>query len=330
MIDINNSQAKIVELEINPDDLKKLKDDVNQALSLNIRARTAVNKLLKTDKTFDNSLGDIYEYIKNLSDCNNCSGKLFECPLKDKGYIIDIYYDEDLDRIFTKRIQCKYLLSLQPILENIKISNIDPLNIYIDSSKFLANLFNAKPDMYLDIKSATRIIANSIKTYSKEKENKSYAFHGISDKNISKLLLELASFNHAKAGQKVAYFDTVDLYKYINDYSVDQEWRDDFFKTVCKVPVLCLQNFDLYPNSKTFDLYKNLGININYQVAKDKLYQLLQARNKEGKVTYISLDDSKTISNKLKASFKGDERLNEIISLFNKLNNIVEIKDNLL
>lgn len=276
--DLKELELSFSSIEVDEKEIVNFSNEVKELLKDDIIALNTIRKLEKTDKTFNNSIGNVYQYIIDRENCSNCK-KLSECKKNTKkiGYFISPYYDKDRDEIRLSTQECKYQKEKNQILDNIFTSILDKDKIY---EKFNSLIEFLRKDNNLSLmKDTSKIlfsIMKEIKDFKKDKNYIGYSFSSINNGKLIDDLLSSIAFMYARYNYSVSYFDTYDFF--VRFLDKEYEIQDDIMKAFNKVnssDVVIFKNFDLFPK-------------FGLETLSNHLYEFLLARENENKVTYFS------------------------------------------
>lgn len=266
---------------------KEYSNRIKEKLSTNIRCKSKINPLLKDEDTFNNSIADIDEYLQDEEICSLCVNGLKECPKKIKGYILNPKFDEYFNRIAMDKVPCKYLVDKLKALDKITPCNVSKEYIYQTSSQLLKNIQTTDGDKtYKDSKTLVYTILKLYKQFSIEKKNQGIVFYSINDDHLASNILRFACYLFASKGYRCSYIRLEDLFDNLKDFEyVVKDNAEHDLRIMASVPVLCLEDINLL--QKRF--YKE-------EMFVKYLYPLIKARNENGKITFASLSQDKTVS----------------------------------
>lgn len=256
--------------------LEDLKNEVNSLLEEDIRLKLKVNKLLKTEKTFDRSLGILYDYLKDQRRCSQCDHHLLSCP-KEKyaGYQLDIYYDEINDSIQCNWNPCAHLLQVQETLSRIKPCDFGRKKLYLDAMKLVSCITtgnNAKK-----MKDVTYVISKAQKDAKNSILEKGFALYSTTDVSLVSSSLHAIALYYATNGKKVAMIDSKSFFENLKSFRNDE--KDAALKDLQrakKADVLIFENLD------------QMGY-ANNSLLNDYIIPLLDVREEKEKRNYCSI-----------------------------------------
>jgi|WetSurMetagenome_2_1015567.scaffolds.fasta_scaffold194681_2 hypothetical protein len=292
-------------VEVDAKDKVALAKQINDRLLSDLKAKIVIDKLLKTDNTFLNSLGTITDYLADLSCCRNCPKSLSRCPKDGKGYLRIPYYDSDRDEILLSPRPCSYREETTRILDAIDPCSYPPNRIYKKASDRIA-LCKANSDVLTGTQAALAGILNDLRVVLPSSEASGASFFAPNDKGLPFSLLCAAAYFAGSAGRKVAFLDTKDFFFRLRslDSLTKHNAVADFHKA-CSLPVLVLSKFDLYP-------YGTTEFHAMY------LIPLLRARMEAGKLTYFSLTQSDKLVSVLRRILRQNDGQSEIVDWIEK------------
>lgn len=287
-----------------------LVDSISELMKQDIIGAKNIRSLLKTDSTFDKSLGTIYRYLIDRQKCLTGCKNVLDCPNPtDKGYRYILSYDDNSDRLTLALEACPYLESVNNVLSNIEPCDISKMSIAKDSSS-LVNVIS-KDGNYNKMRSSyafIKYISTDIKSYDSEKTIKSKLLYSLNDKSLGRSLLKLAAYQYAKNDHSVSYINAHLFFDNLFKYS-DPSTTSDLRK-IMDVDVLILDGIDEIPF-----------------IADDKatkfIIPLLEKRSKPGKRTYALIGKKVPTGN----LFYNRNYRSEITSLLDNIFEEMDIKD---
>lgn len=297
-------------VEIDTTAKQNLEDYIRNFLKENVHLLTKVRPLIKTSKTFANSIGELYELTEDVCKCKKCTGKLFTCPKgKGKGYVSVPYYQENDDRIILRKQPCKYAIEMNETLSRVNPCDCFSSNLIRDAISLLDSLRKGDNLSLQQGLSSVYVYAanNSVKLKTSD-INKGYAVCCVKGGNqLSSSLLRLVSYIYAKRECSVAYLNTPVFFKNLfskyDDYSMSSLY-DDFPKAK-RADVLILENFDQIPY-------------LDDDKVNKYLIPLFKARNKKGKITYASVTNPNNLNSIVYRNRNVIYSKDELISLIGK------------
>lgn len=259
---------------------------VKERLNNSIRCKSKIEPLIKNEETFNKSAGKIYFYLEDDEICSKCVKGLIGCPKNTKGYKLFPRYDKDLNAIVTDKLPCEYLLDKNEKLNNIIICDILKDDIYSTSSKLLRNIKNKENKILKDCENLVYSLIQLQKQFLNDKPNTGYVYYSINDEKLSLDMLKFTCYFFASKKYQTAYIRLDNLFEDLKSFNFQVKERSEYdFYRIANVPVLCIENINLL--EKRF--YKE-EMFITY------LYPLIKKRHENGKITFASLSQDKTIS----------------------------------
>ncbi len=297
----------------------ELVDGIEKDSLGDVKGLSKIRKLCQTDKTKENSLGDIYLYLEDRKICLECQGKLSLCPKKRPGYVLTPVYDKSLDQIRTEVLPCVYQKEIDKALSNIRPADIKRGIIYNNCQLLLDTL--KKGDNLLKMKDTAKALMmtkDAINSFSKDKSNKGIVFFSKQSPEISNRLLCLTAFTGGKKGLKTSYIKADDLFLSLldRDYYLKEKALADY-DTAKNSQCLILENIEKLPR---FD----------FSVFDDYLLPLLKSRLEKGRITFFSLETPHTLSSTVGSYFSKSANKNEAMEISEKLAAEIKIKDLIL
>lgn len=265
-------------IKVSDDEIDKLKIEISKLFKDDIKAFATIKELEKTEKTLNNSLGNVYEYLIDRQKCLRCK-RLSECNKKSnkKGYILTPYYEKERDEIRLSFQECNYQKEKSDILNNIFTSDFNKDDIYKSFDSLLSVI--QKDENYLKMKDTSKLLFSIKKDVMNFKVGKKYIGYSLSEINKGNLVNDLLSsiaFMYARYGFKISYFDTYEFFlRFLNNNFYIKEDAMTAFKKICNSDVVIFKNFDAFPK---FEL----------ETLSPYLYEFLLSRDKIDKVTYFS------------------------------------------
>lgn len=289
---------------------------VKELYSLDIRAKCVLSRMLKTDNTFSNSLGDIYEYMMDSKVCQKCPGKLSKCPKNVKGYIQNPFYDKYSDEIRLSLLPCEKKAKEEEVLSRISPSYIDTRILKDEASTLLKWMDNPVNDKQLkDTKSYLSSIVRIVKNFDKEKFQQGYLFYSINSYDLSRKILLATGYLFASKGYQVSHIDLPSLFerlKYVSSDPKDDDFLD--FKKACKTDCLLLEGVDRLS-------YLSDEIKTKY------LVKMIEERNKVGKITFFAFEKDISLASALKSMLYHQEKYGQLLEILESLALRKTIKD---
>lgn len=291
MIDEGKRNNKLVSMKeqfgsdeldlISEEEIDLLEGKVRGMLKEDIRSLSEVKRYIKSEETMRNSLGFLYSYLVSQKKCENCQGKLRFCPQPIKGYHESIRYDEDRDVITASRTPCSYEVERQSILNRITPCDRTRKSIYEDMISLVDALMVKESFAKMKDSGACLLsITKAIKALKNGKKVTGASFFGINGASLPNALLAFAAYSASKAGLRVAYLHTGTFFNALRDFNYDEKaLAEKDYVLAKKADVLILENFTSYP-------YLPIEMQNKY------LFPLLKEREKNGKLTYLSLSSS--------------------------------------
>lgn len=301
------------EFVIEKKDTDLLEDHVRNALKEDPLVLAEVKRLIKTPDTFSNSIGNLYFYLKDREECQNCHGKLSLCKKKNMGYQYKLSYDKSTDSIIYDWKECSYLSSIMSIINRIYPCYIPYFETYNAFSKIVSDQSEKKPMADVS-KLIFKDTVNEIHAFNNEKCCKGYVLHSINSKNISKNVLRAICFMFTKSNIATSYIQTRMFFEDLMDFNYStKETAENYLKYIQEVPVLFLEGFDDFPY-------------LTDAALKDYLYPLLKSRSTGHKITYFTITSSQSLSFVILRKFKNMDCYFEIQDLVDEYKTI-NIKD---
>lgn len=287
-------------IEINEKDMAIFAKKVSGRLYADPNAKLVIDKLLKTDKTFMNSLGYISDYLRDVSYCRQCQKSLSRCPKNGKGWQRTPYYDPFFDEIRLSPRPCSYREENTRILDAIYPCSY-PSNLIYKEACHRIDICKANSGILAETKEALVGIISDLRIAKPSAEGCGSCFFASNDKAIPFSLLCVAAYFAGRAARKVAFLETKDFFFRLrsSDSLTKHNAVSDFHKA-CDLPVLILSEFDLYP-------YGNAEFQSTY------LAPLLLSRREAGKLTYFSLSKSDTLVSVIRRILRQNDGKQEIL-----------------
>ncbi|MFA6861562.1 MAG: hypothetical protein WCR56_04205 [Bacilli bacterium] len=288
---------KDTKIGLTPEQKNHLMSSIDSLLKTDPLNAKKINDCLETDKTYDNSLGNIYFFLDDNLYCKNCKGQLSLCPKKAKGYYLVPEYDKYRDMILLSNQPCKlkkeeikFLNSISPTYLNPKTIVDQSLDLYKKVTDFTS--FAVK---YHDTVDGVRRIGSKVLGFKEKDYNQGLVFYSINSKDISKRLLMMTAFLFAKTGKQVSYLIFSDLVKGLSNriYNLSLPYQNDFYKAL-NVPVLILEGIDDLPR---------YGLTNSFRT--EYLMTLFRKRNQKGLITFASVNEKRDLENLNYTLFSG-------------------------
>lgn len=257
-------------------DFELLRLEVKRLLGQDARAKAKIESLCKTPETFSNSLGNIYSYLKDREICRACSEGILSCPKKRGGFSCEIAFDESRDEISLSLKPCPYQREKEQVFSRISPMDIPADDIYRQAVQFL-QLVQERPEMK-DVQIAYGDIL--LASENPGKDFRGLVFVPVGNDVLPEMALSFGAYFFARSGIQTAYLDLKDLlsaFRVLKDPSELEAARQDWV-SAGTVPALFIRNIDLLPR-------------LSLQEAENYLFPLLQARNREGRVTFSNAKD---------------------------------------
>lgn len=298
-IKIDIPQVKI----IGDDDIFNLKRKIAYLEDKFPKSKVFIDSLCKTEKTFDNSLTAIFDYLEFTDYFNGLELK----EKRNVKYLTSLKYDFNTDSLITFQT---YTKEYKTDLMNMKH--------IIYSSYNVADLFYSGKQIKEDLK---RIIKNNknlnkvtlsvgkfYKTIIKINEENVYSNIFVSgENNISTNLMALSIYYFSSNNKLCGVINEENEFQ---DIIFEKDEKEELISFLCKIPYLFINNFD--------------KLNFNNLLTKDVLVPILSKRKEDKKSTFIFSNLSlKESINKLTFSIDVKNKLIDIFStdylLFNHL-----------
>lgn len=312
-----NSLLDEVGFELAPESKERLIADIESALKLDIKSKKKIKDLLKTKDTFDNSLGNIYNFISDVQICASCPHQLKKCPKKQKGFYYNPEYDKSRDLIVLTNQPCQLKAKKDEILQNIYPSDCGSENIYIDGTSLYERLVGIEgfTDTYKDLTSCISNVFNDVESFDKTKIMKGRAFFSLNSSSLSYSLLELTAYLYAQASYKCSFVDLPKLFMSVDSKNYDtREFYQANYNYILNVPVLIGANFDNLPH---------YGSEFNTKY----IFHFLKKRLEKGKITYFSLTTSQSLFSYVSYLFSHCDVKAEAVDTIGKLVERLTIRD---
>lgn len=295
-------------IELDPESSNRFETQVRELLKKYPLANRAIKDLLKTEKTFNNSLGYIYEFLEDYAICNSCENKLNLCPKKRVGFKYEPYYDEYQDIIRLNVTPCVHLKSVESILRNIDQSYENKNLIYKEGILFAKRLRE-----YSDKSTLLTAFKRFVKDLNALKENKTIkgqALFFINGEKIEQSFSYFLVYYAASLGIKSSLITFVDFLKDLNSEKFeDQNYMKRYVEHLKLCPFIIFENIDCFST-------------ISDKTMINHLIPLFQYRKNKGLLTYCTLSTSSsllTVGKKIGHYSETGTKLGEIFtSLFEK------------
>lgn len=298
--------------EVSKESEFSLKESVTKLYDEDVRSQLEIKKLLKTPNTFDNSLGELYEYLTDKKICITCPNSFFNCPKEYHGLTKSLYYDKERDEIRTKLDKCPKKREIETILDNIKICDCNKEDTYYNFTTIFEKLKNDSEGLLKDTKSFFfKNIFDEVKTLKNNTYHKGYCICTPNKPTYSNDILKAIAFMFAKVGYTVGFMDAYDLYQGISDFNKNcSQFSIRQFNTFVSLDVLCIKDIDSikYKSEKVCEFYRSL----------------LNCRNKRNLITFATRCGEYPLKSFIKYKFQGDIETNEIQE---KVDNIFKEKN---
>lgn len=247
---VRKPQSEVPVFALSSSSEAMLKKYVNDSLALDIRSRNLVQGLLKTDKTMENSLGDLKEYLDSLSFCLACPGTLLACPKREKGYTKSLVYDESGDRIRCVTSFCPWKKETEKNLDLIHPKDVDGMALYSAYASLFA-LLHSEKDLKV-YKKTGDIFKSLLKTallMKKGKKPKGFSLYSINSYALTEKILMASSYLFAKLGYRTCYIHLEDLATSLasRDYSLKALAKEETERTLPGLSVWVLDGIDNLP-----------------------------------------------------------------------------------
>lgn len=302
-------------IEMDKKEEELLQDEVRSLLKDDVKALCAVRNLLRTPQTFSNSSGNLYEYLKDREICLSCKGKYSLCPKKNKGYFLDVYYDQDRDEIRTKSVDCSYLRELEKVYGHIVYSNVSREGMFRQLDSFLSFIRNRDSSSMKDSTLLLLSASKSIRSHNEDAAAEGFILKSVNDEKLDINLMKAICFMYAKSGIESAFVDLSMFISLINDRSyLAKENLSNAYMRMESLPALFLIGFE--------------KINFLSDEWKKKIFHdLMKKRAQKGKVTYVSAKSLQSISAYLSYRLRGTDFLEDTIDIWASLFRILKISD---
>lgn len=303
-------------VELKEEDRKNLEEKVSLLFKDDLRAEIEVSRYSEDPSTFfaspcyRNSLGDIYYYLMDRKTCRECPKHLLDCPLPVKGYPTALLYQKEDDSLKGVRAPCALEKEKNAALDLVYPCDVAKSSLFYSLESFYQLL--SRKENLTKIQGIVRALVNAKKNADKLKESEEpltgSCFYSLHSQTMASDLLKAICFLYARKGIKSSYISTLKWIQAFSDRDLRTQEEAQFdLERISSIPALFLENFDQYPRYLSADFNKNV------------LVPLLEARNRKGKVTYlsssVSLEPEKLLSPLLKGSGKEGKR-EEYASLF--------------
>lgn len=301
------------QIEMDIEDVSLLEEANRELLNEDLKASLEIRKYLKTSQTYSNSLGNIYNYLLDHKACLNCPGELSLCKKNNAGYQLQLTYDKVRDLVYTHPGECPFLKDKNDILSRFEPCYEDRERIFRTYVDFTSALRSGKKmnDSLKALLDANKIIEK----FSSDMKFKGACFNAINSSSLASDLMKTIAFFYAKKGYNVSYIDTYSFFLgYLNKDYEFVESTQRAFNQICNIPVLCLENFNLFPK-------------VDIKLATDTLYTLLKRRNEAHKVTYCTCFSQAKANKVVKDKLSDSNVYQNALSLVDEIFDDVVIKD---
>lgn len=297
---------------------KDFHDKVEKMLNYSFRCKSKISPLLKNEQVFDNSLGDIYLYIKDDDICSLCTKGFSSCPKDSKGYRLSPRFDEDLNAIVCDNVPCEYLKKKDKTMDNIFPRDKSYETIYYQSSLLLKQIRNREnPNQLKDCESLVSSVLSIYGNFQKKIAAKGLAFYSNNSTILSTRMLMFSCYLFASKGIRCSYVLLHELFKCFNDkdYQVKEIAQRDF-RILMDVPVLFLENINLFERR----FYPQ-------QFLSQYFYPLIKKRCEKGKLTFASLSQDRSLDALANSWFYQMDEQSDVREMMNALFDRKRIKD---
>lgn len=280
-------------------DTSFLKHVVEQMMAEDLKSALEIRKRIKTDVTFERSLGFIYEYLKAKEICKNCKGKLDLCPMQSKGANFGLLYDPDNDLIRSYRQPCEYQREREHLLERISPMDLDGRTFLSDVESF-NKIAQSDTRQYETTLKTLLTLRRDIADPSNSKMTLIYGIKGISLPNLA---LRYGAYVSAKKGLKTAYVKAEYLFAGLMSHS-ESEYANTIsdFKDIINADCVFIEDIASMPF-------------ISLDVASSYLFQMIKNQKERGQVFYMSSSSSATLTSLIRKTLSQSVRYGEAIEL---------------
>lgn len=315
VLPISQKQGHVT-VETDSESFTELEEEVMEFIHSDTLACSRIRPYMKSHKTVENSLGDLYSYKLDRDLCLFCGKKLLSCPKKDKkGYQLEPYYVKEDDRIRFQYVPCPYLIDMNRVLEHISPCDCGTTTLVEDANSLLESLFrgdNIKKQQ--GIASIFLASMNDINNKEKLKTGIAFACANATEK-LSSSLLRLVAYLYAKHGHSVAYIDTNKYFKQLfSGYYELSSVAEKELKSLMKADAVFFENLDEMPY-------------LDDDRLKKYLLPLFKERGSEGKVNFASLLKPNRLSSIVYRNKNLTYTKDELLSSFSSLFHYVVIHD---
>jgi hypothetical protein len=302
---------------LTPEAKRQFQESLQARLAKDIRAQSLLNPLLKSDQTFDRSLGDIYLFLEDRKICAACPESLSSCPKEAQGYRQTPTYDADKDQIVLVPQPCPYLKEKIKRIANIWPAVSQSYAVYNDASRFLLTLRERKNrDQLADSAKALKAILSLQSGWDKKAVQPGLAFYSINGFSLSHSLLATVTLLFASSGVKVGFLSMPMLFNDLSDFSYEsQQLARNMLAEAAQLPVLCLDDFTLPTRKMPQDA-----------LIKD-LLPFIRSRNCPGKLTFFSMSQDKTPVTIASTLYRGLDQQGLVLEAFRDIAKKLTIKD---
>lgn len=307
-----SKEKEIIFCEIDQKGKDNLIEYINNELNSNLKLKIEVQNLLKTENTFDNSLGNLYDYLKDKKICSSCNKKINSCNKKQHGYYKKLVYDKRRDEIVTSVEACDVLIKLQKKLHNIYPCYRNYMEIYNTLNELLKVAIQNNNVVMKDTASCIFKVKGMI---DKKDITTGFSLFSPSSNKLSEDLLSSLIYLFANADIKSSYLLTKEFFDDV--LSFDGSISNQVYNLIPylqKVPVLAFADFTNIPS---------------YQGEKiiDVLYQILEGRKENNLPVFCSLSSSYKPSAIINYKFKTVSKSKKVSLLLDDMCPILNVKD---
>lgn len=234
-------------VDISEAEQERFRKTVDALLEHDLRLRTKIQPLLRTERTFGHSLSAIYDFFQDQHVCRQCKDGLSSCPKKTAGFLLRPYYDETRDEIRVERQACPYQETLEKALRQIDPHYVEGRDLYQKAVRTLRAV--GKNAGMKNLEWAYERALESIGRLLRGQSAQGYAFRAVNDRTLSEGLFALTCYILASKDVACAYltFDILpllgsnDFYKKnvgLSDIEKAKKAKALFFEDIDKVPRL--------------------------------------------------------------------------------------------
>ncbi len=304
-------------ISLDEKDSDMLTDEVNRLVKEDLKAMLEIRKLLKTDETYSNSIGNLYFYLMDKKVCDTCCGKLSSCEKKNIGYQYRLTYDSERDEIKPVWMECSLMKNALSILGRIHPTTIPVFDSFICFNQFLS--------AYSDVNNRKKMIdvsnlifsdtVKKIHDFDKNAHQTGYAIYALNSETLAKRVMKAICFMFAKSGFHVGYMNLNQMFENLQsrDYSLKEDAIPQF-NQVCSVPVLFVEDILDLPF-------------MNNAFLTEYFLPLLKARSEVGKLTYCNLSSNVSLENSISNRFRQTDHYKEAKELVKSIFMTRNIKD---